>query len=120
MSLLIDIVGVLFLIGWFGFLGVLVWSGLKEVHADLVPADPLRPPAWSRAEKWVVGLGTVFLVIVVLDRLTGSSDADFFTGVIWLVGSLAVLAWVFTGFGAVAILVWRAALYVRRRRATRA
>jgi len=119
MNLLTNIVGVVFLVGWFGFLGWLVWKGWREVRADLLPDDPMKKQPWTRLEKWLVGLGTGFVVWIALGRISGSSDTQTLNVVSSLVGFAAALAWMFTAFAAVAILVWRGILYVRHRRATR-
>lgn len=114
-----QVLGVVFLVAWFGFLGWLVWAGWRELNEGSEPGDPKRPEPWSGAEKWLVGLGSAFIALIALDRITGSSDTAFLNSVGSLIGLLAVLAWMFTGLAAVVIVVRRLTLYVRRRRAKR-
>lgn len=104
---------------WFGFLGWIVWTGWRELKQEGAFDDSLRQQPWTTLEKWLVGLGSAFIAAIVFERITGSSDTAFFNGVISLVGTLAVLAWMFTAFGAALVLLWRLSLYVRRRRARR-
>jgi hypothetical protein len=47
---------------------------------------------WSTFEKWVVALALVCVVLAIL----GGNRADYWTGVIWSLGSLAMMAWVLT------------------------
>jgi hypothetical protein len=110
------LVSVVVLVVWFGFLASVVWQVWHEYDREHgPPLEGDKPPAWTRFEGWVVGLGTAFVAVVALDRLTGGTDTQFFNGIIGLVGTVAVLGWLLTAFGAFGILAWRLVLFVRTR-----
>ncbi len=109
-------VTVVVLVVWFGFLASVVWQAWHEYDREHAPAIEVdKAPPWTRFQGWVVGLGTAFVAVVALDRLTGGSDTQFFNGVTGLVGTLAVLGWMLTAFGAFGILAWRLSVFVRTR-----
>lgn len=66
---------------------------------------------WTRFEKWTVGFAIAFVIFAILGGNTGEQ----WTGLIWALGSLGLLAWFFSIPIALLILGMKLWQYLRAR-----
>lgn len=107
---------VIFGVVWLGWLGSAVWRAYNDYNQPqprVVEED--KPARWTWVQGWIVGLGTAFIALITLSRLSGSNDTAFLTGWIWTAGTVAVFGWAVSALLAFAILAWRLGLFVRAR-----
>jgi hypothetical protein len=100
-----------------GFIASVIWNVYHESdHAS--DGEVAKREPWTTFQAWTLGLGIAFIVLLTLSRFSGSSDTDFLTSFIWLIGALAVFGWLLSAMGAVALMVWRLTLFIKARRAS--